>query len=56
MNLTDFLAMGGYAAYVWPCFLLTVAVLAWNAFAARRWHRLAREQALRRLDDDRARP
>lgn len=50
MNLTDFLAMGGYGAYVWPCFLLTGAVLVWNLIAARRLHAAARREALRRLD------
>ncbi|MGH8249965.1 MAG: heme exporter protein CcmD [Steroidobacteraceae bacterium] len=50
MNESEFLAMGGYGAYVWPCFLLTMAVLAWNAIAARRLHARARRDALRRLD------
>jgi heme exporter protein CcmD len=50
MNLTEFLSMGGYGAFVWPCFLLTGAVLAWNVIAARRLHADARRQALRRLD------
>lgn len=27
MNLSEFLHMGGYGAYVWPCYLLTAAVL-----------------------------
>jgi len=46
--MNDFLAMGGYGAYVWPCFALAAAVLAWNALAARRLHERAREQAIRR--------
>jgi heme exporter protein CcmD len=46
--MSDFLAMGGYGAYVWPCFALAAAVLAWNALAARRLHARAREQAIRR--------
>jgi len=45
--MNDFLAMGGYGAYVWPCFALAAAVLAWNALAARRLHERAREQACR---------
>jgi heme exporter protein D len=49
MNLTEFLAMGGYGAYVWTCFGLVVAVLIWNIVAARRLHAEARRQALRRL-------
>lgn len=46
--MNDFLAMGGYAAFVWPCFLLTGAVLVWNVLAARRQHSAARDAALRR--------
>ncbi|OHC75275.1 MAG: heme exporter protein CcmD [Rhodospirillales bacterium RIFCSPLOWO2_12_FULL_58_28] len=26
-SILKFLQMGGYAAYVWPCFILTAAVL-----------------------------
>ncbi|MCP5366208.1 MAG: heme exporter protein CcmD [Hyphomicrobiales bacterium] len=25
--VTDFLAMGGYAAFVWPCFAITAVVM-----------------------------
>ena len=50
MNLAEFLAMGGYAAYVWPSFGLTLILLIHNVRAARRHHASAREQALRRLD------
>jgi heme exporter protein CcmD len=46
--MSAFLRMGGYAAYVWPCIGLAVAVLAWNVVAARRMHAEARERALRR--------
>jgi heme exporter protein CcmD len=46
--MSGFLHMGGYAAYVWPCFALAAAVLAWNVIAARRLHATARERALRR--------
>jgi heme exporter protein D len=42
-DLTGFLAMGGYAAYVWPAYGLTVIVLAglllWNLGAYRRCQR-----------------
>ena len=55
MNLTEFLAMGGYAAYVWPCFGLVIAVLFWNIVAARRLHTEARRQALRRSEAGRER-
>lgn len=47
-TLSEFLHMGGYGAFVWPCFLLAGIVLAWNAVAARRLHATAREHALRR--------
>ncbi|MBM5812640.1 MAG: heme exporter protein CcmD [Gammaproteobacteria bacterium] len=49
MNAARFLAMGGYAAYVWPAFGLACAVLLWNAWAARRAHARARAEAQRRL-------
>jgi len=37
--MAEFLAMGGYAAYVWPAFAVTALVLgglAWHAWATRR--------------------
>ena len=37
--MTEFLAMGGYAAYVWSAFGLTFAVLLANAIIAFRSHR-----------------
>jgi heme exporter protein CcmD len=33
--LQDFLYMSGYGPYVWSCFLLTFAVLIYNAWQAR---------------------
>ncbi len=48
--MNDFLAMGGYAAFVWPCFLLTGVVLVWNVLAAVRLHTAARDKILRRDD------
>lgn len=53
MNLAEFLAMGKYGAYVWPCIALTCAVLIWNVVAARRLHAEARRQALRRVETGR---
>lgn len=41
-RMAEFLAMGGYAAYVWPALGLTAAVmigLAWHA-----WRRLRQEE------------
>ena len=48
--MTDFLAMGGYAFYVWGSFGATVAVLAWNVAAPR----MARARLLRKLREDAA--
>jgi heme exporter protein CcmD len=46
--MSEILRMGGYAAFVWPCFALAAVILAWNVAAARRLHASARERALRR--------
>jgi heme exporter protein D len=48
MDLQNFLAMGGYAAYVWPAYGLTALVLIWNWWAAKRSEAEARTSALRR--------
>jgi heme exporter protein CcmD len=45
----DFWAMGGYARFVWPCFILAFVVLAWNLWSARRYHAAARVRAARSL-------
>ncbi len=34
--MIEFFAMGGYAVYVWPSFLLTAVVMAINFLSARR--------------------
>ena len=47
--MQEFLNMGGYGAYVWGAFGLTLAVLAWNAYAARASFNTARQRAKRRL-------
>lgn len=41
--------MGGYAAYVWPCFGLTAAVIVANLVAARYRFARTRERLARRL-------
>ena len=46
--MTEFIHMGGYGAFVWPCFALAAIVLVWNVVAARRLHAAARERLLRR--------
>ena len=43
--MSEFLRMGGYAAFVWPSFALAAVVVAWNVIAARRLHAAARERA-----------
>lgn len=47
--MLKFLAMGGYARYVWPAYALTLAVVIGNIVWARRALRLARRDAQRRL-------
>jgi heme exporter protein CcmD len=49
MSGGGFWAMGGYARYVWPCFILAAVVFAWNLWAARRYHAAARLRARRAL-------
>ncbi len=46
--MSEYFSMGGYAAFVWPCFLLTAIVLVWNVVAARRQHAAARSKVLRK--------
>ncbi len=47
--MKDFFAMGGYAAFLWPAYAVTFAVIAWNIVAARRAHAQAIADARRRL-------
>ena len=42
--LADFLAMGGYAAFVWPCYGLTAAGMIWLGMAS--WHRARKASAM----------
>jgi heme exporter protein D len=51
--VNGFFDMGGYAAYLWPAYLLTFAVLGWNVLSARRALREAKAEARRRLSADR---
>lgn len=44
-----FLDMGGYAAYVWPSYAVTLAVMALNIFWARRLLKRSRKEALRKV-------
>lgn len=47
--MSEFLAMGGYAKYVWPAFGITAIVLVLNLLAARRQLRQTRERLQLRL-------
>jgi heme exporter protein D len=47
--LADFFDMGGYAAYVWPSYALTLIVVVLNIIWARRLLVKSREEARRRL-------
>jgi heme exporter protein D len=49
MNWQAFLGMGGYAAYVWPAYAVTLIVLIANVLMARANHRRALEEARRRV-------
>jgi heme exporter protein CcmD len=46
--MSEFLRMGGYEAFVWPCFALAGVVLVWNIASARRLHASAMARALQR--------
>ena len=47
--MSDFLYMSGYAAYVWPSIVLTLALLVLNVLWARQLTREAQAEALRRI-------
>ena len=47
--MSAFLDMGGYAAYVWPAYAVTLTVMALNIVWARRLLRRSRKEALHRL-------
>ncbi len=50
MSFGHFLAMGGYAVYLWPCYGLTALVVIVNLVAARGSLRRAQREARRRLE------
>jgi heme exporter protein CcmD len=52
--MLKFLAMGGYARYVWPCYALTAAVFGLNIRWALRSLTRARAEARRRIVSGRA--
>jgi heme exporter protein CcmD len=47
--MSDFLRMGGYAAFVWPSYALTLGVILLNIFWARRSLARASAEARRRV-------
>jgi heme exporter protein CcmD len=47
--VNKFLEMGGYAAYVWPSYGLTLVTVVLNVVWARRLLAKSREEALRRI-------
>jgi heme exporter protein D len=47
--MKEFLEMGGYAAYVWPSYALSIIVIVLNVVWARRLLARSREEARRRL-------
>lgn len=47
--MNDFLAMGGYARFVWPAYAITFATIFINIWMARRLLRNAQTEARRRL-------
>lgn len=46
--MNEFLAMGGYAGYVWSCYGLTLLILAGNLWLARRDLKAQVQRAVRR--------
>lgn len=47
--MSAFLDMGGYAAYVWPAYAVTLAVIVLNIVWAQRLLKRSRKEALQRL-------
>lgn len=47
--MSAFFDMGGYAAYVWPSYAVTFAIVALNIIWARRLLKRSRKEALQRL-------
>ena len=48
--MSEWLAMSGYGAYVWPSYGIFLLVVVVNAWSARRAHRDARRAARRRIE------
>jgi heme exporter protein CcmD len=54
--MTEFLYMGGYAAFVWPSYALAIGIVLLNILWARRSLLNATQEARRRLAKKDARP
>jgi heme exporter protein CcmD len=50
--MSEFFAMDGYAAFLWPSYLITLVAIVANVVIARQAHASARAAALRRLEGD----
>jgi heme exporter protein D len=50
--MAEFFAMGGYGAYIWPCYALSLIVLVGIAVSARRSLATERTRALRRAQSN----
>jgi heme exporter protein CcmD len=50
MSLREFLAMGDYGGYIWSCYAVTVAMLIFSAWSARRGLREQIGAAQRRVE------
>jgi heme exporter protein D len=55
MSFAEFLDMGGYAAFVWPAYLITIAVLIANFLLPRARHHRQRKLLTSRSKQDQAR-
>ncbi len=53
--MSEFLAMGGYAPYVWSAYGITLVVILLNIWTARRARVRALERIARTTDEPRAR-
>jgi heme exporter protein CcmD len=50
MSLREFLAMGSYGGYIWSCYAVTLAMLVYSAWSARRDLREQIGSARRRVE------
>ena len=54
MTLSDFLHMGGYAAFVWPAYLITTVILIANFFLPVMRHRRLKKLLSLHTEQDQA--